>query len=80
MSVPELKKNFHKLIDNAENEALLSQFYNLMEKALEATENSLWSQLSDAEKRELIQIDDTLNHEGSVISHSKIREKHKKWL
>jgi hypothetical protein len=80
MSNIEIKNSFHKLIDNIDNELILSKFYNIMEKASESEEGQLWERLSDEEKKELLLIDSEIDNEDNLIPHSKIQEKHKKWL
>ena len=57
MTTIELKTNFHKLIDNINNDDVLYRFYEILEKAKETKEGSLWARLSPNEQQELIMIE-----------------------
>jgi hypothetical protein len=80
MTTVELKSNFHKLIDNINNENVLYKFYEIIEKTKESKEGSLWARLSPNEQQELIMIEKESRLAENLISHSKMINKHKKWL
>jgi hypothetical protein len=80
MSSTEIKNSFHKLIDDIDNDIILSKFYNIMEKASESKDGQLWERLSEEDKKELLLIDNEIDNEDNLIPHSKVQEKHKKWL
>ncbi|MCD4774385.1 MAG: hypothetical protein K8R41_13485 [Bacteroidales bacterium] len=80
MSTVEIKNNFHKLIDNFNNDSILSKFYSILERISETKEGQLWDRLTDEEKHELSLIDNETDDDDNLIPHSKIQEKHKKWL
>ena len=78
MTTIELKSNFHNLIDNINDENILSKFYDLLSRAKEIKEGLLWDRLSQKEKDELIMIEkESLNSEN-LISNINMQQKHKK--
>ena len=80
MTTIELKSNFHNLIDNINDENILSKFYDLLSRTKETKEGLLWNRLSQKEKDELIMIEkESLNSEN-LISNIDMQQKHKKWL
>jgi uncharacterized protein with von Willebrand factor type A (vWA) domain len=80
MTTIELKSNFHNLIDNINDENILSKFYDLLSRAKETKEGLLWNRLSQKEKDELMLIEkESLNSEN-LISKIDMQQKHKKWL
>jgi hypothetical protein len=54
MKTSELKKNFHLLIDNIENENLLINFYDIIKRRSSAKDGQLWVKLTEEEKEELL--------------------------
>lgn len=80
MNTLELKSNFHKLIDNIDNENLLNSFYEIMLSANNHAAGSLWARLSYVERQELIEIEKETQNEENLISHTVIKEKHSRWL
>ncbi len=80
MTTIELKSNLHKLIDTMTNEHLLSQFYDLLLKAKDSADGSLWNRLSIEEQEELINIEKESHNLQNIIPHSEMVKKHKKWL
>ena len=80
MTSIELKSNFHKLIDNINNDNMLSRFYEILLKAKDTREGAFWERLSLEEQQELILIEEESHNSQNLISHSKMLKKHKKWL
>jgi hypothetical protein len=80
MTTVELRSNFHKLIDNTNNDSVLSKFYELLSKANEERDGELWAGLSYDEQQELLEIEKESHDITLLISHSEMFQKHKKWL
>jgi hypothetical protein len=80
MTTIELKSKFHKLIDNINNDNVLSKFYDILSRVKESVEGSLWDRLSPEEQDELILIEKDSHNPENLISHSEMIKKHKKWL
>jgi hypothetical protein len=80
MTTIELKSKFHKLIDNINNDNVLSKFYDILSRVKESAEGSLWDRLSPDEQDELILIERESHNPENLISHSEMIKKHKKWL
>ena len=78
MTTTELKSNFHKLIDNINNDNVLSKFYEILSNAKESKEGLIWSRLSPDEQQELILIEKESHYSENLISHSVMIKKHKK--
>ena len=80
MDTLKLKKDFHNLIDNINNERLLSEFYALIKRRISNKEGKLWKSLTKEEEEELnLAFKESENLEN-LISQEDIRKKHKKWL
>ena len=79
MDTLEVKRNFHQLIDNIDNDSLLKDFYELL-KHRSAPEGELWNNLSNSEKEELLLALEESKNPYNLIKHSEVKKKHKKWL
>jgi len=80
MSVSELKRSFHNLIDSIENEGVLISFYELMKNRTSTPDGYLWNKLSIEEQNDIIQTIEETKYSENVINHSEIEKKHSKWL
>jgi hypothetical protein len=80
MNTIALKKNFHLLIDNIENENLLISFYELMKKRSSSKEGEIWNKLTQKEQDELLLSLDESENSDNLINHDEMIKKHKKWL
>ena len=80
MDTIELRKNFHLLIDNIENEALLNNFYDLMKSRYTAKDGQLWNKLTIQEQEELLMTLEESNNHDYLISQDDMKKKHQKWL
>ncbi len=80
MTTIELKSNLHKLIDNINNDSVLSKFYELLEKANQTQEGALWSRLSTQEQQELLLIEKESHFSENLIPHHQMIKKHIEWL
>ncbi|MCF8374185.1 MAG: hypothetical protein K9H64_21360 [Bacteroidales bacterium] len=80
MNTLELRTNLHKLIDTINNDNLLHRFYNLLDRTVESKEGQLWSGLSMEEQEELSLIESESHDPANLISHTKMKSKHAKWL
>ena len=80
MTTIELKSRFHNLIDNINDEIILSKFYDLLSRAKDKKEGLLWDRLSQEERDELTLIEEESSDSTNLISNSEMQQKHKKWL
>ena len=80
MTTFELKSNFHNLIDDINDDGILSKFYDLLSKAKENKEGMLSNRLSKSEREELLMIEKESHESTNLISNSEMQLKHKKWL
>jgi len=80
MTTFELRANFHNLIDNIDNDSLLSRFYEIISRAKDTKEGDLWSKLSKTDQAELLEIEKESRKAENLISHKEMQNKHKKWL
>ncbi len=78
MTTIELKTNFHQLIDEISNEAMLVKFYEIMSTANVSNEGSLWKNLNIEEQQELIEIEKESNIIENLIDLSSMELKFKK--
>jgi hypothetical protein len=80
MTTIELRANFHKLIDNINDENILSKFYDLLSRTNESKEGKLWARLSKEEQEELLIIEKESHDPQNLLPHVEMRKKHGKWL
>jgi hypothetical protein len=80
MTSIELKSNFHKLIDNINNDNVLLKFYEILEKVQESKDGTLWNKLNIEEQQELKDIEKESHDPSNLISHADMTKKHNKWL
>jgi hypothetical protein len=78
MTTLELKTNFHQLIDDISNEAMLVKFYEIMSIANVSNEGSLLKNLSMDEQQEPIEIEKDSHIIENLIDHSSMELKFKK--
>lgn len=80
MKQSDIKSNFHKLIDETDNERLLMKFYDLLIKSKVQKEGELWNRLSEEQKDELLVAESESNYQKNLIDHETQKTKHQKWL
>ncbi len=79
MTASEIKQNFHELIDKAENEHLLDQFYHAFEYSLRNSRDELWDSLTDEERDEVLQAYEESFTNENLVKYDEVREKHSRW-
>lgn len=70
-----IKQELHNLIENCDNEILLTEAKEL----LESTENDWWNELNEIDKNLLIN-SETQYEKGNYISHEKLMQEIKEWI
>lgn len=80
MAAVDLKSNLHKIIDETNNENLLSKFLELISKMSETKNGELWNRLTKSEQEELLNIELESRNEENLIPHSEMKKKYSKWL
>jgi hypothetical protein len=80
MKQSDIRNNFHKLIDEIDNERLLMKFYDLLIKSSDQKDGELWNQLSDGQKHKVLLAESESYHQKNLIDHETQKAKHKKWL
>ena len=80
MKQSEIKSNFHRLIDETDNERLLIKFYDLLIKSKVQKECELWNQLSESQKDEVLIAESESHYQTNLIDHKTQKAKHQKWL
>ncbi|MDZ4845300.1 MAG: hypothetical protein SH857_07090 [Chitinophagales bacterium] len=80
MSITAVKKKFHKLIDEIEDEKRLNGYYKIVDSWTNQKDGSLWKRLSEEEKKELIAADEESVNPKNLIRHEKMVKKYRKWL
>ena len=51
----ELRSNLHKMVDRIEDEQLLRSIYSLLKKRESSEDGLMWKQLTDEQKKEVLQ-------------------------
>jgi hypothetical protein len=80
MNSLQLRSDFHSLIDNFQNEHVLSKFYELLNKINQAKDGELWARLAQEEQEELLEIIKTSEDTKTIVSNNDMQQKFKKWL
>lgn len=75
-----IKQKLHTLIDNIDNESLLTQVYELIYKKNSSKEGDLWSKLSPQQQEEVLLSLEESNNPSNLISNEDVKKSHKKWL
>jgi hypothetical protein len=75
-----IKEDFHHLIDTIDDEQLLKDYYQLIQRLNADQVGNLWSNLSETEKQELLSSYDESFDENNLISHEQVKQQHEKWL
>ena len=74
------KEEFHKLIDNIEDEQLLVAYFQLIKKLNLNEVGKLWEGLTSEEKDELLLSYEESNQLQNLVSHVEVKKKFQKWL
>lgn len=80
MNTLELKTNFHKLIDEINNDEVLKRFYAILSSSKDRKDGMLWNKLSNSAQSELIEEEKLSHLEENLRTHNDMKLKNKKWL
>ncbi len=72
MGTIELKSNLHKIVDRIEDEQLLRAIYSFLEKRESSEDGRIWKQLSDAQKKEVLQAYEESEDDANLIDDEEI--------
>jgi hypothetical protein len=67
MGTIELKSNLHKMVDRIEDEQLLRAIYSFLENRENSEEGRMWRQLTDEQKKEVLQAYEESEDEANLI-------------
>lgn len=74
------KDEFHKLIDNIEDEEILKGYFKLIQRLNKNQTGELWNSLNSNEKEELLMSYDESFDPNNLIAHDHVKKRHDKWL
>ncbi|MBE2226919.1 MAG: hypothetical protein IAE93_06245 [Ignavibacteria bacterium] len=83
MTQLEIKTNFHKLIDEIEDQNELTKLYEYciaLKQNFEKSGSDLWDELSEEQKRNFDIAIEQCNDPSKQISHEEVMRESKKWL
>ena len=80
MNTLELRKDFHNLIDQIENEALLRRLYDIFKTRSQIRDGQLWSRLNEQEQEELLKAFEESEDPDHLLDYDEVKKKHEKWL
>ncbi len=80
MNTPELKKNFHDLIDHIDNESILMSFYELMMRRTNSIDGKFWGSLTKEDQESLLLTLEECEQPYNLVDHEDMKKKHGKWL
>jgi hypothetical protein len=67
MGTIELKSILHKIVDRIEDEQLLRAIYSFLEKRESAEDGRMWKQLTDEQKKEVLQAYEESEDDANLI-------------
>jgi hypothetical protein len=80
-NMKDIRHNFHHLIDQFENEKVLSQIYFLLKDYKEERPDiDFWDSLGDEQKHELELAWDESENDKNLVTHSAVIQEAKNWL
>lgn len=74
------REAFHKSIDKIENEEIVKDYSELIQRLNNNQTGRLWDSLSSEEKDELLLSYEESFDSKNLISHKEVKEQHDKWL
>jgi hypothetical protein len=74
------REEFHKLIDTIRDDESLKSYLSLIQKLQHRQSGTLWNQLSDDQKQELLLAYDESFDPNNTLSHEQVKQQHAKWL
>ena len=78
--ISEVKKDFHILIDQIDNEEVLKSFYKVMLQSTSRKEGELYNSLSEEQKKALLLAEEQSKYSENLIDHETQIKKYKNWL
>ena len=75
-----IKDDFHHLIDEINDEKLLQEYYNLIQRLSDNQSGQLWNMLTNEQKEELLLAYDESFDPANLVSHEDVKMQHEKWL
>lgn len=76
MGAIELKSDLHKMLDQIENEQLLKTIYDFLKERTSAPEGSMWTSLTEEQKKEVQLSYEESQFEEPLIAWEKLKKKH----
>ena len=74
MTVLDVKKNFHSLIDSIEDKELLSSFYEIIKLKKEMRKGELWNDLSEEERKAVLISEEESKYESNLVPNSEVKK------
>ncbi len=75
-----VKEKFHKLIDNINDEEILSAYFDLISQLTSQNDGQLYKRLTKDQKEELDLAFNESFDATNLLSHSEVKHQHEKWL
>jgi len=75
-----IKDDFHHLIDEIDDENLLKEYHNLIQRLAGNQSGKLWNMLNDSQQNELLLAYDESFDPTNLISHEEVKKQDEKWL
>lgn len=80
MDIGHVRSNFHQLIDQVEDETILSELYQMLLNYQQKKESGdFWDAMTDEQKQELEQALAESESEENLISHREVMKRARKW-
>ena len=80
MDIGYVRNNFHQLIDQIEDEAILHELYQLLLNYQQKQENGDFrDNMTDEQKQELVQAVAESESDENLISHQEVMNRARKW-
>lgn len=81
MSINEIKSNFHSLIDEIENEKVLSQVYDILRSFIIQRKGAdFWDLFTDEQKKELELAWEESEHDANLTDNNTVISQAREWI
>jgi hypothetical protein len=75
-----VKDDFHHLIDEINDEKLLKEYYELIQRLAGNQSGKLWNMLNNDQQKDLLLAYDESFDPANLVSHEEVKKEHEKWL
>jgi len=80
MSIAEIKKTCHLMVDQVEDKRLLEEFLEALKNHSANKDSDFWNELTESQKKELEEAWIESEDDGNLVSHEDVMKMSEVWL